>query len=93
MTTAKAFYVEISRAREPGRSWSPDDAQALKERLEAVTGERLSALEGIGESVRAEHEREHGKDGESVARPRTGGPREGRAPPPAGPGNRAVPVP
>ena len=39
-----------------------DDAQALKERLEAVTGERIPALEGIGESVRAEHERDREKD-------------------------------
>ena len=31
-----------------------DDARALKERLETVTGERISALEGIGESVRPE---------------------------------------
>ncbi len=33
-----------------------DDAKALKERLEAATGERISALEGIGESVRPEKE-------------------------------------
>ena len=42
-----------------------DDAQALKERLEAVTGERISALEGIGESAQPEREREHGKDGKA----------------------------
>ena len=42
-----------------------DDAQALKERLEAVTGERIAALEGIGESVRPEREREHGTDREA----------------------------
>ena len=36
------------------------------ERLEAGTGERISALEGIGESVRAEREREHGKDGKAL---------------------------
>ena len=29
-----------------------DDARVLRERLEAVTGERISALEGIGESAR-----------------------------------------
>ena len=57
LTTAKAFYVEISRARDRAELVT-DDAAALKERLEAVTGERISALEGIGESVR----REHGKD-------------------------------
>ncbi|MDE0703448.1 MAG: conjugative relaxase [Rhodospirillaceae bacterium] len=61
LTTAKAFYVEISRARDRAELVT-DDAQALKERLEAVTGERLSALEGIGERVRPEREREAGKD-------------------------------
>ena len=57
LTTAKAFYVEISRARDRAELVT-DDAQALKERLEAVTGERISALEGIGEAVRPERERE-----------------------------------
>ena len=55
LTTAKAFYVEISRARD-GAELVTDDAQALKERLEAVTGERISALEGIGEAVGPERE-------------------------------------
>ncbi len=62
LTTAKAFYVEISRARDRAQLVT-DDAQALKERLEAVTGERISALEGIGETIRSEREREHEKDG------------------------------
>ena len=53
LTTAKAFYVEISRTRDRAELVT-DDAQALKERLETVTGERISALEGIGESVRPE---------------------------------------
>ena len=65
LTAAKAFYVEISRARDRAELVT-DDAQALKERLEAGTGERISALEGIGESVRAEREREHGKDGKAL---------------------------
>ena len=55
LTTAKSFYVEISRARDRAELVT-DDAGALKERLEAVTGERISALEGIGESVRPEKE-------------------------------------
>ncbi|NKC12882.1 MAG: hypothetical protein GKR94_11990 [Gammaproteobacteria bacterium] len=29
-----------------------DDARALREQFEAVTGERLSALEGMGESAK-----------------------------------------
>ena len=53
LTTAKAFYVEISRARDRAELVT-DDAQALKERLKTVTGERISALEGIGEYIRPE---------------------------------------
>ena len=55
LTTAKAFYVEIIRARDRAELVT-DDAQALRERLEAVTGERISALEGISESVQPERE-------------------------------------
>ena len=51
LTTQKSFYVEISRARDRAELVT-DDARALRERLEAVTGERLSALEGIGEGAR-----------------------------------------
>ena len=69
LTTAKAFYVEISRARDRAELVT-DDAQALKERLEAVTGERLSALEGIGESVRAEREAGREAGGDARERPR-----------------------
>ena len=57
LTTAKSFYVEISRARDRAELVT-DDAGALRERLEAVTGERISALEGIGENVRPEKEAE-----------------------------------
>ncbi len=57
LTTAKSFYVEISRARDRAELVT-DDAQALKERLEAVTGERISALEGIGEAVQPGNERD-----------------------------------
>ena len=49
LTTQKSFYVEISRARDRAELVT-DDAKALKEQLEAVTGERISALEGIGEA-------------------------------------------
>ena len=47
LTTQKSFYVEISRARDRAELVT-DDVKALKEQLEAVTGERISALEGIG---------------------------------------------
>ncbi|MXY40400.1 MAG: relaxase domain-containing protein [Rhodospirillaceae bacterium] len=56
LTTQKSLYVEISRARDRAELVT-DDAQALKERLEAVTGERISALEGVGEDVRERAER------------------------------------
>ena len=51
LTTQKSFYVEISRARDRAELVT-DDAKALKAQLEAVTGERMAALEGIGESDR-----------------------------------------
>ena len=57
LTTQKSFYVEISRARYRAELVT-DDAAALKEQLEAVTGERISALEGIGASAWLETERE-----------------------------------
>ncbi|MCY4028860.1 MAG: AAA family ATPase [Acidobacteria bacterium] len=71
LTTQKSLYVEISRARDRAELVTVD-AAALKERLEAVTGERVSALEGIGEDVRREREagREAGPDGKERARDR-----------------------
>ena len=56
-TTQKSFYVEISRARDRTELVT-GDAAALKEKLEAVTGERISALEGIGEAVQPEQEKD-----------------------------------
>ena len=50
LTTRKTLYVEISRARHRAELVT-DDRDALRERLEAVTGERISALEGIGEAA------------------------------------------
>ena len=51
LTTQKSFYVEISRARDRAELVT-DDARALREQLETATGERVSALEGIGEAER-----------------------------------------
>ena len=51
LTTQKSFYVEISRARDRAELVT-DDRAALKEQLEAATGERIAALEGIGEKAR-----------------------------------------
>ena len=52
LTTQKSFYVEISRARDRAELVT-DDAEKLKEHLEKATGERISALEGIGAVERA----------------------------------------
>ena len=55
-----------------------DDAKALREQIEAVTGERISALEGIGEGG-AERESRAGRAG--IAGPGTaGGARDGAGP-------------
>ena len=47
LTTQKTLYVEISRARYRAELVT-DDRNALRERLEAATGERIAALEAIG---------------------------------------------
>ena len=47
LTTQKSFYVEISRARDRAELVT-DDRNALRETLEAVTGERIAALETVG---------------------------------------------
>ena len=50
LTTQKSFYVEISRARDRAELVT-DDAAVLRAQLETATGERISALEGIGEAT------------------------------------------
>ena len=56
LTTQKSFYVEISRARDRAELVT-DDAAELRAQLQAVTGERIAALEGIGEMKRTEPEK------------------------------------
>ena len=46
LTTQKTMYVEISRARHRAELVT-DNRDALRERLQAVTGERISALEAV----------------------------------------------
>ncbi len=53
LTTQKSFYVEISRARDRAELVT-DDAKDLRAQLEAATGERIAALEAIGEMAREE---------------------------------------
>ena len=46
--------MEISRARHRAELVT-DDRNALRKRLEAVTGERISALEGVGQAALDSH--------------------------------------
>ena len=52
LTNQKTLYVEISRARDRAELVT-DDAKALRERLEAATGERIAALEALGPEVKS----------------------------------------
>ena len=65
LTTQKSFYVEISRARDRAELVT-DDAVDLKAQLQAVTGERIAALEGIGEMKREAERDAHGKGAEAA---------------------------
>ena len=69
LTTQKSFYVEISRARDRAELVT-DDAAELKAQFQAVTGECIAALEGIGAMERAAPEKateaERGIEGQSV---------------------------
>ena len=47
LTTQQMLYVEISRARDRAELVT-DDRAGLREQLEAVTGERIAALEAVG---------------------------------------------
>ena len=46
LTNLKTLYVEISRARDRAELVT-DDRAALREQLEAATGERIAALEAV----------------------------------------------
>ncbi|MXY39270.1 MAG: relaxase domain-containing protein [Rhodospirillaceae bacterium] len=78
LTTLKSFYVEISRARHAAELVT-DDAKALHEQLEAVTGERIAALEAV-EPVLDRTAKEDGRDRSAVpeAKRMPGGPDAGR---------------
>ena len=61
LTTLKSFYVEISRARHDAELVT-DDVKALREQLEAVTGERIAALEAVEPAMDREAEKEDGRN-------------------------------
>ena len=75
LTTRKSFYVEISRARDRAELVT-DNAGALRKQLEEATGERMAALEGVGET-RGE------ALGEAGERPAMDGPASGERAEPA----------
>ena len=72
LTTQKSFYVEISRARDRAELVT-DDRAALKEQLEAATGERIAALEAVeperakGRGEGLDADRSAGRDGDAPA--------------------------
>ena len=65
LTTQKSFYVEISRARHRAELVT-DDREALKERLEAATGERIAALEAVAPDQGKAAEPERGPKSEAA---------------------------
>ena len=80
LTTQKSFYVEISRARDRAELVT-DDAAELRAQLQAVTGERIAALEGIGEAAREAKERAVGAAPAGRMQPDRGaGPDAGKTP-------------
>ena len=95
LTTQKSFYVEISRARDRAELVT-DDAAELRAQLQAVTGERIAALEGIGEMGRetpeksVEAARAADRQPDRRAGRDTGKERDG---PPSSPKDRDMPAP
>ena len=61
LTNQKMLYVEISRARDRAELVT-DDKAGLKEQLEALSGERIAALEALGEDRARASETGAGRD-------------------------------
>ena len=66
LSNQKMLYVEISRARDRAELVT-DDRAALREQLEAVTGERIAALEAV-EPERAKSREAGPKAGRNIGR-------------------------
>ena len=71
LTTQKSFHVESSRARDRAELVT-DDAADLRAQLQAVTGERVAALETIGEMKREVSDGAAGAGRERELRPGDG---------------------
>ena len=81
LTTQQMLYVEISRARDRAELVT-DDRAGLREQLEAVTGERIAALEAVGPEdgkVKAKTPETAGEAGRSTDRGAEAGREQGRA--------------
>ena len=75
LTTQKTLYVEISRARDRAELVT-DDKAALREQLEAATGERIAALEAV-EPDRAKGQEAGSDAGRSAGREEGASPAQG----------------
>ncbi len=73
LTNQKMLYVEISRARDRAELVT-DDKSALREQLQALTGERIAALEALGDgkSKAPEAAKAGGRDWEVTRDPGAG---------------------
>ncbi len=80
LTTQKSFYVEISRAHDRAELVT-DDAAELRVQLQAVTGERIAALDAVdGRTAKAVAEIGDGREsGEKRSRHGIGAPDIGKA--------------
>ena len=76
LTNRKMLYVEISRARDRAELVT-DDKAALKEQLEALTGERIAALEALGGEKAKGPEAAVGRESGAVGGRESGPVREG----------------
>ena len=71
LTGQKSFNVEISRTRDRA-DLVPNDAAELRAQLQAVTGERIAALEGIGEAARGAEDQRDRSVGPDIGKGRHG---------------------
>ena len=63
LTNRKMLYVEISRARDRAELVT-DDKAALREQIQALTGERIAALEAVEPEKSGAREVDRSPDGE-----------------------------
>jgi ATP-dependent exoDNAse (exonuclease V) alpha subunit len=69
LVTGQTYYTAITRARFGAKLWT-EDAERLSERLGRHTGEKTSALEGLGRLDRASVQRQLRHEGDRLGRMR-----------------------